>query len=98
ATGSPPWIALTLAVSFSTYGFIRKVVHVEALQGLAVETLILMPLAVGYLVWCEMAGTAALGHSSVLVNTLLVGSGVITAIPLFLFAFAARQIQYSTLE
>jgi chloramphenicol-sensitive protein RarD len=96
ATGSTPWIALTVAVSFSTYGLVRKLVHVEALQGLAVETLILMPLALGYLLWCEVTGTGALGHSSPLVNTLLVGCGAITAIPLFLFAFSARLIPYST--
>jgi chloramphenicol-sensitive protein RarD len=97
ATGSPPWIALTLAVSFSIYGLIRKVVHVEALQGLAVETLVLMPLALGYLLWCEATGTGAFGHSSPLVNALLVGCGPITAVPLFLFAFGARRIPYSTL-
>jgi len=97
ATGSPPWISLTLAISFSTYGLIRKVVHVEALQGLAVETLILMPLASGYLIWCEATGTGALGHSSPLMNALLVGCGPITAVPLFLFAFGARLIPYSTL-
>jgi len=96
ATGSVPWIALTLAASFSTYGFIRKVVHVEALQGLAVETLALLPLAAGYLIWCEMMGTGALGHSSVLVNALLLGCGPMTAVPLFLFAFGARLIPYST--
>ena len=96
ATGSTPWIALTVAVSFSTYGLVRKIVHVDALQGLAVETLMLMPLALGYLLWCESMGTGALGHSSPLVNTLLVGCGAITAIPLFLFAFSARLIPYST--
>ena len=97
ATGSPPWISLIIAVSFSVYGFLRKVIHVEALQGLAVETLILMPIAVGYLLWCEATGTGALGHSGFVVDALLVGSGAITAVPLFLFAFAARQIPYSTL-
>lgn len=97
ATGSVPWIALTLATSFSTYGLIRKMVRVEALQGLAVETLLLLPLALGYLVWCEMSGTGALGHSSTLVNTLLVGCGPMTAMPLFLFAFGARLIPYSTM-
>lgn len=97
ATGSPPWIALTLAASFSIYGLIRKVVSVEALQGLAVETLVLMPLALGYLSWCEATGTGALGHSGTLVNALLLGCGPITAVPLFLFAFGARLIPYSTL-
>jgi chloramphenicol-sensitive protein RarD len=96
ATGSTPWIALTLATSFSTYGLIRKVAHIEALQGLAIETLILMPLALGYLVWCEAQGVGAFGHSSLTVDALLIGCGPITAVPLFLFAFGARLIPYST--
>jgi chloramphenicol-sensitive protein RarD len=97
AAGAPPWIALTIAASFSLYGLLRKVVQVEALEGLAFETLVLTPLALGYLLWCESAGTGAFGHSNVLVNALLVGCGVITAVPLFLFAFGARRIPYSTL-
>ena len=96
ATGSPPWIALTLAVSFSTYGLIRKVAQVEALQGLGVETLILMPLALGYLLWCEANGTGAFGHTGAVMNLLLIGCGPVTAVPLFLFAFGARLIPYST--
>jgi chloramphenicol-sensitive protein RarD len=96
ATGSIPWIALTLATSFSLYGLIRKVAHVEALPGLAVETLVLMPLASGYLLWCEASGSGALGHSSPGVDALLVGCGPITAVPLFLFAYGARRIAYST--
>ncbi len=57
--GRPPWIACTLAVSFSLYGLLRKVISVDALPGLATETLLLMPLAVAYLAWCQAAGTAA---------------------------------------
>jgi chloramphenicol-sensitive protein RarD len=97
ATGATPWIALTLATSFSLYGLIRKVVHVEALQGLAVETLVLMPVAMGYLIWREVTGAGAFGHSSALINVLLVGCGPMTAVPLFLFAFGARLIPYSTI-
>jgi chloramphenicol-sensitive protein RarD len=96
ATGSPPWIALTIAASFSIYGLIRKVVQVEALQGLAVETLLLVPLASGYLLWCEASDTGTLGHSGMLVDALLLGCGPITAVPLFLFAFGTRLIPYST--
>ena len=96
ATGAPPWIALTVATSFSLYGLVRKVVQVEALQGLAVETLVLMPLALGYLIWCEVNGTGAFGHSGAAVNALLVGCGPITAVPLFLFAYGTRLIPYST--
>lgn len=97
ATGAVPWIALIIAVSFSLYGFLRKIMQVEAMQGLTVETLLLMPLATGYLVWCEVMGTGALGHSSIGVDALLVGCGPMTALPLFLFAFGARVIPYSTI-
>jgi chloramphenicol-sensitive protein RarD len=97
ATGATPWIALIIAASFSLYGFLRKIMHVEALQGLAVETLLLMPLAMGYLVWCEAMGTGVLGHASIGVDALLVGCGPMTAVPLFLFAFGARVIPYSTI-
>ena len=62
-TGGLPWIALTMAVSFSCYGLVRKVVKIEALPGLAMETLILTPLAFGYLVWCEANGVGAFGHT-----------------------------------
>ena len=63
-TGSLPWIALTLAFSFATYGLIRKVVKVESLPGLATETLLLAPFAAAYLLWCESAGIGALGHAA----------------------------------
>jgi len=77
------------------YGLIRKIIHVEALPGLAAETLLLLPLAAGYLIWCEAQGSGAFGHSSLLVDGLLAGSGLVTAIPLLLFAYAARRIAYS---
>lgn len=94
--GGLPWIALTLATSFALYGFVRKLVRVESLPGLATETLLLAPLAVGYLVWCESAGTGALGHSGLLTDILLISSGPLTAIPLFLFAYGTRLLPYST--
>jgi len=95
--GRPPWIALVLAASFATYGLIRKVVAVESVPGLATETLLLLPFALGWLLWCEAQGSGALGHASAGVNALLVGSGLATALPLALFAFGARLIPYSTL-
>jgi chloramphenicol-sensitive protein RarD len=95
-TGSFPWIALTLAFSFATYGLIRKVVKVESLPALATETLLLAPLAAAYLLWCESARTGALGHSAPVVNALLIGSGPVTAIALFLFAYGTRLLPYST--
>jgi len=94
--GRPPWIACTLAVSFSLYGLLRKVISVEALPGLATETLLLLPLAVAYLGWCQAAGTGALHLARPGLGALLIGSGLVTAIPLFLFAYGARALPYST--
>jgi chloramphenicol-sensitive protein RarD len=94
--GTPPWIALTLAFSFGIYGLIRKVVKVESLPGLATETLVLLPFAAVYLLWCESAGTGALGHAGPAITGLLIGSGPLTAIALFLFAYGARLLAYST--
>ena len=70
---------------------------IDALPGLAVETILLVPFAVGYLVWCEFQGTEKLGHSSALVDALLLMGGIVTSIPLFLFAYGARRIPYSTI-
>jgi chloramphenicol-sensitive protein RarD len=94
--GRLPWIALTLAFSFAVYGLIRKVVNVESLPGLATETLVLVPFAAVYLLWCESAGTGALGHVGPTVTALLIGSGPLTAITLFLFAYGTRLLPYST--
>jgi chloramphenicol-sensitive protein RarD len=94
--GRPPWIAFALAISFSLYGLVRKVISVDALPGLATETLLLLPLAVTYLVWCGVRGNGALTHATAGVAALLVGSGLVTAVPLFLFAYGARALPYST--
>jgi len=95
--GHPPWIALMVGSSFAFYGLIRKTVNIDALPGLAVETILLTPFAAAYLVWCELQGTAALGHDTALVNLLLLAGGVVTSVPLVLFAFGARQVPYSTI-
>jgi chloramphenicol-sensitive protein RarD len=94
--GRPPWIAGTLALCFSLYGLVRKIISVDALPGLTTETLLLMPFAVGYLGWCELAGNGALDTAGPAIAALLIGSGLITAIPLFLFAYGARALPYST--
>ncbi len=95
-SGGLPWIALMLAFSFAIYGLIRKIVTVDALPGLATETLLLAPFAAAYLLWCESAGTGALGHAGATVDALLIGSGPITAITLFLYAYGIRLLPYST--
>ena len=97
ATGGIPWIAVGIASTFACYGLIRKVVKVESLPGLATETLILLPFACGYLLWCRSMGTSALGHSGWMIDALLIASGPLTAITLFLFAYGARLLPYSTI-
>ncbi|MEP6883846.1 MAG: EamA family transporter RarD [Gammaproteobacteria bacterium] len=94
--GRLPWIALTLAFSFATYGLIRKLVNVESLPGLAAETLMLGPISGLYLLWCESMGTGALGHTGTGIDALLIGTGPITAITLFLYAYGTRLLPYST--
>lgn len=91
------WISLTLALSFCGYGLTRKLAPVDALPGLTVETLVLLAPALGLLAW--QAGTPeglAMG-SSLKVNLLLPWSGVLTGVPLLLFAAAARRLEFSTL-
>jgi chloramphenicol-sensitive protein RarD len=95
--GRAPWIALMVGSSFAFYGLIRKTVSIDALPGLAVETILLTPFAAGYLIWAEAQGVGVLGHATGLVDALLLAGGVITSVPLVLFAFGARQVPYSTI-
>jgi chloramphenicol-sensitive protein RarD len=95
AAGGLPWVSLVLASSFATYGMVRKVADVAAVPGLAIETLLLAPVALAFLAWLESNGTGAFGHAPLLVSLLLAGSGLITALPLALFATGARLIPYS---
>ena len=90
------WISLTLCVSFATYGLLRKLAPVDSVTGLTVETLLLLPLAAGWLVWRSLAGEPFFGPDPTTL-VLVVLSGAVTAIPLILFTAAARLIPYSTL-
>jgi chloramphenicol-sensitive protein RarD len=90
--GSFPWIALTLAVSFGIYGFVQKVAPLSSLHSVALETLILFLPAAGYLAWANASGAGAFGHTGTAQTLLLAGAGVITTVPLLLFAAAAQRI------
>ena len=90
------WISLTLAVTFATYGLLRKIAPVEATSGLAIETSLLLPLAMGWLGWQFAHGEMAFGSTGVEAS-LLVLAGVVTTVPLILFTAAARRLRYSTL-
>lgn len=95
--GRPPWLALALAVSFACYGLIKKTARVGAVAGLTVETLVLLPLALAYLGLMSARGSGdftghGLGHAA-----LVIGCGVVTAIPLLCFGGAATRISLTTL-
>jgi len=95
--GRPPWIALTLAFSFATYGLLKKKADVGAAESLAVETSVLVAPALGYLLWLEAAGTGTFGHVSTTHSLLLAGAGLVTVLPLLAFSAAATRIPLSAL-
>ncbi|MEU3187191.1 EamA family transporter RarD [Streptomyces sp. NPDC006923] len=95
--GRPPWISLTLAFSFATYGLVKKKINIGGLESLAAETAVLFLPALGYLVWLSASGsstftTEGAGHSA-----LLAATGVVTAVPLICFGAAAIRVPLSTL-
>ena len=95
--GRPPWIALILAFSFGTYGLMKKKADVGTNEGLAIETAILAPAALTYLLVLQGSGEATLGTEGWPHAVLLVGTGAITAIPLLLFGAAATRVPMTTL-
>jgi chloramphenicol-sensitive protein RarD len=96
--GTVPWIALALAASFGGYSLMRKTAPLGALEGLSFETLVLFPLAAGYVIWLTVHGqNAFINTSSSTTRVLLMAAGPITAIPLLLFASGARRIPLSLL-
>jgi len=99
AGGEFPWIAVTLAFSFAFYGLVKKKVGatLDAMHSLTVETLVLAPVAVGVLIWLAAQGSTTFGQEGPWHTGLLVAAGVVTAIPLLLFAAAARRIPLVTI-
>lgn len=95
--GALPWIALTLGFSFAIYGLLRKTASLNSLEGLSLETALLFFPALAYLIYLEWVGRAAFGHVDPMTTSLLAFSGVATALPLLLFAAAARRITLTTL-
>ena len=90
--GRLPWIAVSLAFTFGFYGFVKKLSPLGSLHGLILETGIVFPLALLYLGWTGMNSSGAFLHSSTFVDVLLIGAGLVTTIPLLMFASAAKQI------
>jgi chloramphenicol-sensitive protein RarD len=95
--GRLPWVALVLACTFGTYGLLRKLAKLGALEGLTLETLLLLPMAVGLLGWWTWHGQGALVQSDPATLCWLLLGGPLTAIPLLLFAAGARRISLATM-
>lgn len=94
--GAFPWIAVSLALLFGFYGYVRKTAPVGAATGLFVETLVVLIPAILYLVYIAWQGTGAMGTISLGYDFLLVFAGVVTAAPLIMFTAAARRLRYAT--
>lgn len=97
ASGQLPWIALALAATFGGYGLLRKIAVLGALEGLALETLVLFPVALGALGWLFATGQDGFTHAATGTQALLLLAGPITAVPLLCFAAGARRIPLSLL-
>lgn len=95
--GALPWIPLTLATSFGIYGLLKKTAALNSLHGLTMEMGLIFPLALGYLIYLTFTGTAAFTQVGLGIESLMLGSGVITAIPLLAFASAARRLTLTSL-
>jgi chloramphenicol-sensitive protein RarD len=95
--GRPPWVALILAFSFGSYGLAKKKADTGAVESLVVETLVVSPLAVGYLVFLGATGASTFGGNGPWHVALVVGTGFVTVLPLLCFGGAATRIPLSTL-
>lgn len=95
--GRPPWFALSLAATFALYGLLRKTVRAEGSVGLTVETTLLLPAAVGFLLVQGSRDRLAFGDVSLATDLLLAASGLVTAMPLIWFANAIRRLPLTTM-
>jgi chloramphenicol-sensitive protein RarD len=93
--GRLPWIALSLAVGFGLYGLLRKTSSVGSITGLTAETAVLSPLAFGYVLFLILGKTSSVVEATVATHLLLMGAGIVTAVPLVWFAKGARRIPLS---
>lgn len=95
--GDFPWISLTLAVTFACYGLLRKIAAVESLPGLFLETMVLGPAALIYVLYLLTSGTSGFLAGDTRIDLLLAGAGAVTALPLIGFAFGARRLRLTTI-
>ncbi|WP_227765570.1 EamA family transporter RarD [Zhaonella formicivorans] len=95
--GKIPWVALLLAVTFGLYGLVKKLVNVDSIIGLALETFFVAPIAMMYLAFVHVKGISSFGSISNQITFMLMGAGVATALPLLWFAEGAKRVPFSIL-
>jgi chloramphenicol-sensitive protein RarD len=95
--GQVPWIGLSLAATFAAYGWTKKHSALDAKSGLALETLVVLPLAIVYLLWLHGSGGGSFSQVSWTSSLLLMGAGAVTALPLLWFAQASKRTSFVTL-
>jgi len=97
AMGVVPWVALSLSTSFTMYGYLKKLANVQALESLLIETLILTPVAIGYLIWLQFNGGNTFLEYGLEHTLWMASAGVVTAIPLLAFGVAITRLPFTTL-
>ena len=95
--GSFPWVSLGLALTFGLYGLLRKQAPLPSLEGLSLETFLMAPLALSVLLWFEWRGQGSFGHQPRQFDLMLIGAGVVTSVPLLLFANGVRRLKLATI-
>jgi chloramphenicol-sensitive protein RarD len=95
--GELPWIALTIAISFGLYGLMRKTVDAGPAVGLFIECLLIGPFALGWLIWLNVQGLGTFGQFGIGYDAFIALAGVLTGVPLVLFAAGARRIKLATI-
>lgn len=95
--GSLPWVSVSLSISFGIYGLAKKMLNIGAITSITLETLLLSPAALFYLTYHQQQGTGAFDPGQPLVTGLLIGAGVVTAIPMLLFSHSAIRLPLTLL-
>jgi chloramphenicol-sensitive protein RarD len=95
--GQPPWVALVLAFSFGSYGLAKKKANTGALESLTLETMIIAPVALGFIVYLMIVGSSHFGNEGAGHAVLLTSTGLVTAVPLICFGAAATRVSMTTL-
>jgi chloramphenicol-sensitive protein RarD len=95
--GSLPWVAISLALSFACYGLVRKVYPIAAAPGLLIETCFMLPFALAYLAWASHSGSMMFTQSGIKFDLLLIFAGIVTSVPLLLFAAGTHRLDLNVL-